>query len=81
LSKVVGISKWKQILSDCSFAIVVEENLSSQLIDEERKLVQTPNAVSGDKASTESEKTNLLLDLAEKEILGYFRLVAKREAG
>ena len=51
-------------------------NLDSN--DEERKLTQTDNAISSDETSNETEKTNLLLDLAEKGILGYFRLVAKR---
>jgi hypothetical protein len=47
-------------------------------MDEERKLTQTDNAISCDKTSNESEKTNLLLGLAEQGVLGYFRLVAKR---
>jgi SAM-dependent methyltransferase len=78
MGKVVVLQKWKQILCDCSFSITVEEDLSNELIDEERKLTQTDNAISSDETSNETEKTNLLLDLAEKGILGYFRLVAKR---
>ena len=78
MGKVVVLQKWKQILCDCSFSITVEEDLSNELIDEERKLTQTNNAISSDETSNETEKTNLLLDLAEKGILGYFRLVAKR---
>jgi hypothetical protein len=60
------------------FSITVEGDLSNELIDEERKLTQTDNAISSDETSNETEKTNLLLGLAEKGILGYFRLVAKR---
>jgi ubiquinone/menaquinone biosynthesis C-methylase UbiE len=78
MSKVVVLQQWKQILCDCSFSITVEEHLSNELIDEERRLTRTDNARSSDETSNETEKTNLLLDLAEKGILGYFRLVAKR---
>jgi SAM-dependent methyltransferase len=78
MSKVVVLQKWKQILGDCSFSILVEEHLSTELIDEERRLTQTDNAISSDETADEAEKTDLLLDLAEKGILGYFRLVAKR---
>jgi SAM-dependent methyltransferase len=78
MSKVVVLQKWKQILCDCSFSIMTEEHLSNELIDEERRLTQTDNAISSDETSGEAEKTDLLLDLAEKGILGYFRLVAKR---
>ena len=78
MSKVVVLQKWKQILGDCSFSILVEEHLSTELIGEERRLTQTDNAISSDETPDEAEKTDLLLDLAEKGILGYFRLVAKR---
>ena len=57
---------------------LVQRFLSNELMDEERKLTQTDNAISCDKTSNESEKTNLLLGLAEQGVLGYFRLVAKR---
>src|SRR5712675_1490769 len=77
MSKVVGLHKWKQILSDCSFSITREEDLSHELLSEERKLTRTENAISSEKNPQEREKTNLLLDLAERGILGYFRLVAK----
>jgi SAM-dependent methyltransferase len=78
MSKVVVLQEWKQILFDCFFSIMVEEHLSNELIDEERRLTQTDSAISSDETSDEAEKTDLLLDLAEKGILGYFRLVAKR---
>jgi len=45
---------------------------------EERKLTRTENAIVSEKNPKEREKTNLLLDLAERGILGYFRLVAER---
>ena len=78
MSKVVGLQKWKQILANCSFSITREEDLSHELISEERKLTLTENAISGEKNPEEREKTSLLLDLAERGTLGYFRLVAKR---
>jgi cyclopropane fatty-acyl-phospholipid synthase-like methyltransferase len=77
MSKVVGLPQWKQMLGDCSFLIATEEDLSGELIEEERKLTRTENAISDAKNPNESEKTNLLLELAEKGILGYFRLIAK----
>jgi SAM-dependent methyltransferase len=78
MGKVVAFQKWKQILRDCSFSIIVEKDLSKELIDEERNLAQADNGISTDETSNETEKTNLLLDLAEKGILGYFRLVGRR---
>jgi ubiquinone/menaquinone biosynthesis C-methylase UbiE len=78
MSKVVELQKWKQILTNCSFSITTEEDLSHELLKEERKLTRTENAISGEKNPKEREKTNLLLELAERGILGYFRLVAKR---
>src|SRR5882757_6854606 len=78
MSKVVGLQKWKQILTDCSFSITREEDLSHELLSEERKLTRTENAIVSEKNPEEREKTNLLLDLAERGILGYFRLAAER---
>ena len=78
MSKVVGLQKWKQILTNCSFSITREEDLSHELLSEERKLTRTENAIVSEKNPEEREKTNLLLDLAERGILGYFRLVAER---
>ena len=77
MSKVVGLRKWKQILADCGFAVTTEEDLSQELMNEERKLTRTDNAISNGTNPKESEKTNLLLELSEQGILGYFRLVAK----
>lgn len=79
MSKVVGLQKWKQILADCGFTVITEEDLSQELVNEERKLTRTNNAISNGTNPKESEKTNLLLEVAEKGILGYFRLVAKRQ--
>jgi trans-aconitate methyltransferase len=76
LSKVVSVEEWKRILSECSFSPTVEKDLSEQMIDEERRLIQ--KSQSG-KNSNESEKANLLLDLTEKGILGYTRLAARRD--
>jgi len=78
MSKVVGLQKWKQILANCSFSITREEDLGHELISEERKLTRTENTISSEKNPEEREKTSLLLDLAERGTLGYFRLVAKR---
>jgi len=78
MSKVVGLQKWKQILTNSSFSITTEEDLSHELLSEERKLTRTENAISSEKNPQEREKTNLLLELAERGTLGYFRLVAKR---
>jgi SAM-dependent methyltransferase len=78
IGKVVRLQKWKQILCGSLFSITTEKDLSNELMEEERKLTQTDNAISCDKTSNESEKTNLLLGLAEQGVLGYFRLVAKR---
>jgi SAM-dependent methyltransferase len=78
IGKVVRLQKWKQILCGSLFSITTEKDLSNELMDEERKLTQTDNSISCDKTSNESEKTNLLLGLAEQGVLGYFRLVAKR---
>jgi SAM-dependent methyltransferase len=76
LSEVVGVEEWKRILAQCSFSPTVEQDLSEQMIDEERRLIQ--KSQSGNN-SNESEKANLLLDLAEKGILGYVRLAARRD--
>ena len=54
----------------------VEEELSHELIKEQRKLTRTDSAIANEKNPKEREKTNLLLELAEKGTLGYFRLVA-----
>jgi len=80
MGHLVGWQTWKQILRDCAFSITVEEDLSSELMDEERKLAHIDNAISSNDNANETEKTNLLLDLVERGILGYFRLVAKRQA-
>jgi 2-polyprenyl-3-methyl-5-hydroxy-6-metoxy-1,4-benzoquinol methylase len=74
LSKVVEAAEWTRILLDCSFSLTVQEDLTALMIDEERRLI---NRSQTGKNSNENEKTNLLLDLSEKGILGYFRLVAK----
>jgi SAM-dependent methyltransferase len=76
LSKVVEAAEWKRILLDGSFSVTVQEDLTAQMIDEERRLIGKSQT---GKNSNENEKTNLLLDLAEKGILGYLRLVAKRD--
>ena len=78
MSKVVGLQKWKQILTNCSLSVTTEKDLSHELLSEERKLTRTENAIVSEKNPEEREKTNLLLDLAERGILGYFRLVAER---
>lgn len=76
LSKVVAAAEWKRILLDSSFSVTMLEDLTAQMIDEERRLIQRSQT---GKNSNENEKTNLLLDLAKKGILGYLRLVAKRD--
>jgi trans-aconitate methyltransferase len=76
LSKVVAAAEWKHILLDCTFSITVQEDLTAKMIDEERRLIDRSQT---GKNSNENEKTNLLLDLAEKGILGYIRLVARRD--
>lgn len=77
MSRVVELRKWKQILLDCSFTVTVEEDLTPELINEERKLTRAANPISSERNPNESEKTNLLLELAERGTLAYFRLVAK----
>ena len=79
MSKVVKLQEWKQILGDCSFSTIVETDLTNELLDEGCKLAQNDNTFSRTEVLNETEKTNLLLDLATKGVLGYFRLVAKRQ--
>jgi len=76
LSKVIGLKEWKRILSACSFAPTLEQDVSEQMIDEERRLIQKSQT---GKDANENEKANLLLNLAEKGILGYIRVVARRD--
>jgi hypothetical protein len=55
MSKVVELQKWKQILTNCSFSITTEEDLSHELLKEERKLTRTENAISSEKNPKERE--------------------------